>query len=73
MVLNFISLLILVVNGGITNNDLMAGHLAHLDGAMLDREAYHNPWRIASWDATFYAEAATALTREQVGRKCATT
>jgi tRNA-dihydrouridine synthase A len=39
---------------------------------MIGREAYHNPWMMADWDARFYGElpdgaaAATAKSREQV-------
>ncbi|MBA3057750.1 MAG: tRNA dihydrouridine(20/20a) synthase DusA [Gammaproteobacteria bacterium] len=58
--------LTVVVNGGITSNEQIADHLMHLDGAMLGREAYHNPWWLASWDRAFYGAAATELTREQV-------
>jgi tRNA-dihydrouridine synthase A len=58
--------LTLVINGGITTNEQIATHLQHLDGAMLGREAYHNPWWLASWDSAFYGAPATDLTREQV-------
>jgi len=62
--------LTIVVNGGITTNEQVAEHLAHLDGAMLGREAYHNPWWLASWDAAFYdadrPDPVEALTRERV-------
>ena len=58
--------LTIVVNGGITTNEQVANHLLHLDGAMLGREAYHNPWWLASWDASFYGAQAREHTREQV-------
>lgn len=58
--------LTIVANGGITTNEQVAQHLLHLDGAMLGREAYHNPWWLASWDAAFYGEPSRELTREQV-------
>jgi tRNA-dihydrouridine synthase A len=58
--------LTLVVNGGITTNEQVAEHLQHLDGAMLGREAYHNPWWLASWDSAFYGAQPTDLSREQV-------
>jgi len=58
--------LTIVVNGGITTNEQVAEHLQKLDGAMLGREAYHNPWWLASWDSAFYGAPATELTREQV-------
>jgi len=61
--------LTIVVNGGITTNEQVATHLQHLDGAMLGREAYHNPWWLASWDGAFYGAQATDLTREQVETK----
>ncbi len=56
----------IVVNGGITRNEQIAQHLAHLDGVMLGREAYHNPWWLASWEAEFYGATPSSLTREQV-------
>jgi tRNA-dihydrouridine synthase A len=59
-------LLTIVVNGGISNSDQVAEHLQHLDGVMLGREAYHNPWWLSSWDATFYAAGSSEITREQV-------
>jgi tRNA-dihydrouridine synthase A len=58
--------LTIVVNGGITINEQVAEHLLYLDGAMLGREAYHNPWWLASWDAAFYGVPTEELTREQV-------
>ncbi|ABD69669.1 TIM-barrel protein, yjbN family [Rhodoferax ferrireducens T118] len=58
--------LVIVINGGITSSAQIAGHLLHLDGVMLGREAYHNPWWLASWDATFFGADATETTREQV-------
>jgi tRNA-dihydrouridine synthase A len=58
--------LTIVVNGGITSNEQVAGHLAHVDGVMLGREAYHNPWWLASWDAAFFSEAPNELSRESV-------
>ena len=58
--------LTIAVNGGITTNEQVAEHLLHLDGAMLGREAYHNPWWLASWDSAFYGAAPVELTREQV-------
>jgi tRNA-dihydrouridine synthase A len=56
--------LTIVANGGITTNEQVADHLGHLDGAMLGREAYHNPWWLASWDAAFYGAPSVELTRE---------
>ena len=37
----------IVINGGITDRDAMDEHLRHVDGVMLGRAAYHDPWIIA--------------------------
>jgi tRNA-dihydrouridine synthase A len=59
--------LTICVNGGITTTEQVAEQLQHVDGVMLGREAYHNPWWLASWDAAFYdAEPVEPLTRELV-------
>ncbi|OGB19142.1 MAG: tRNA dihydrouridine(20/20a) synthase DusA [Burkholderiales bacterium RIFCSPLOWO2_12_67_14] len=58
----------IAVNGGITTNEQIASHLTQLDGVMIGREAYHNPWVMTEWDARFYGQASSgpALTREAV-------
>ena len=60
--------LVIAVNGGIKTNEEIAGHLSQLDGAMIGREAYHNPWLMTAWDEAFYGEPARdqALTPEAV-------
>jgi tRNA-dihydrouridine synthase A len=45
------------INGGIGSLDEARGHLAHVDGAMLGRAAYHTPGILAAADAVFYGEA----------------
>ncbi|HYX66024.1 MAG TPA: tRNA dihydrouridine(20/20a) synthase DusA [Burkholderiales bacterium] len=37
----------IVVNGGITTRDAIEEQLRHVDGVMLGRAAYHDPWVIA--------------------------
>ena len=54
------------VNGGIVNGQQVAEQLAHIDGVMIGREAYHNPWWLAGWDAGFFGAPASPLTRERV-------
>jgi tRNA-dihydrouridine synthase A len=46
--------LTIAVNGGITTAEQVRHQLQHLDGVMIGREAYHNPWWLASWDASFF-------------------
>ena len=55
-----------VINGGFKTNAQIAEQLAVLDGVMVGREAYHNPWLMATWDQDFYGDAQTACTRESV-------
>lgn len=54
------------LNGGIASNAQVHEHLRLLDGVMVGREAYHNPWWLAEWDAEFFGAAPQALTREDV-------
>lgn len=48
--------LTIVVNGGIAGTEPMRAHLQHVDGVMIGREAYHNPWAMAEWDALFWPD-----------------
>ena len=54
------------INGGFTTKGQVQGELALLDGVMVGREAYHNPWWMASWDSEFFGEPDNGLTRERV-------
>ncbi len=59
--------LTIVVNGGITTGAQVAEQLERVDGVMIGREAYHNPWWIAQWDGQFFADPAPCgRTREAV-------
>ena len=58
--------LTIAVNGGITTNLQIADHLQHVEGVMVGREAYYNPWLLSSWDAEFFGKPATSLSREAV-------
>lgn len=39
----------ILVNGGIKEGAQIAEHLRHLDGVMIGREAYDNPWALMEW------------------------
>jgi tRNA-dihydrouridine synthase A len=56
----------IIINGGVKGDDEIALHLEHVDGVMLGREAYHNPYLMAGWDARFYGDDTPARSREQV-------
>ena len=59
----------LAINGGIATQQQITEQLQHLDGVMVGREAYHNPWFLASWDVAFFGASASSLTREDVERQ----
>jgi tRNA-dihydrouridine synthase A len=59
--------LTIAVNGGITSDEAIAEQLAHVDGVMVGRHAYHEPWAMAAWDTRFLGASAPAATgREAV-------
>ncbi|NBB92217.1 MAG: tRNA dihydrouridine(20/20a) synthase DusA [Gammaproteobacteria bacterium] len=43
--------LTVIVNGGVTAVDAALGHLEHVDGVMIGRAAYQNPWILAELSA----------------------
>ncbi|MEZ0122192.1 MAG: tRNA dihydrouridine(20/20a) synthase DusA [Candidatus Reddybacter sp.] len=52
-----------IINGGIDSLEQIESHLAHVDGVMLGREAYHNPFWLAGVDSTFYGKTQVMSTR----------
>ncbi|WP_159836053.1 tRNA dihydrouridine(20/20a) synthase DusA [Burkholderia sp. 8Y] len=54
------------INGGITTLDEVDEHLKHVDGVMLGREAYHNPYVLAGVDTRFYGATTPVPTREEI-------
>jgi tRNA-dihydrouridine synthase A len=48
--------LAIVINGGIRDVDAAGTHWAHVDGVMLGREAYHNPYVMAALDRAAWPE-----------------
>jgi len=58
----------ILINGGIKTVEEIDEHLKHVDGVMLGREAYHNPYLMASFDQRYYGSSAPQKTREEVLR-----
>jgi tRNA-dihydrouridine synthase A len=56
----------IIINGGITSLDDTALHLGHVDGVMLGREAYHNPWILAQAETRLFPAPLAPPTREHV-------
>ena len=46
----------ILINGGIKTVAEIDLHLQHVDGVMLGREAYHNPFLMAGFDARYYGQ-----------------
>jgi tRNA-dihydrouridine synthase A len=56
----------IIINGGITTLEQCQQHLQHVDGVMVGREAYHNPWLLAQVDSLIYGTDAPFLDRKAV-------
>jgi len=54
------------LNGGIRTLDVARELLKRLDGVMIGREAYQNPWLLAEADRVIYAEPAPQPSRQEV-------
>jgi len=63
--------LTIVLNGGVKTSDEIAHQLQFVDGVMIGREAYHNPWVMADWDRRFFGEAAAERDRIDIERAMA--
>ncbi|MEJ2419708.1 MAG: tRNA dihydrouridine(20/20a) synthase DusA [Exilibacterium sp.] len=61
----------IILNGGITTLEQCHRHLRHVDGVMVGREAYSNPYLLSQVDVQFYSDPRPAPSREQVLRSFA--
>lgn len=58
--------LTIVINGGITSIATTQEMLQQVDGVMMGREAYHNPFVLAEVDRTVYGDSTAPLSRDDV-------
>ncbi|MEK0429111.1 MAG: tRNA-dihydrouridine synthase [Pseudomonadota bacterium] len=56
----------IIINGGIKTLHEIDMHLQHIDGVMIGREAYHNPYLMAAFDGRYYDDAAAPLSRAEI-------
>lgn len=56
----------MIINGGIKTFDDMSEHVAHVDGVMVGREAYQNPFMLSDVDAQLHHETPSTMTRHDV-------
>ncbi len=58
--------LTIVINGGVESLDASLRHLEHVDGVMLGRAAYHDPFILADVDRKVFGEARPSRQRADV-------
>ncbi len=56
----------IIINGGITGLAEAKQHLAHVDGVMLGRAAYQEPWRLLAVDPELFGEVVPYATMKDV-------
>jgi tRNA-dihydrouridine synthase A len=54
------------INGGIRSLEAALEHLQQVDGVMIGREAYHNPWLFSQADSLVFRDPRPAPSRHQV-------
>lgn len=54
------------LNGGVKTLDETVEHLKHVDGVMMGREAYHNPYLLSDIDRLLFKDDRLVLTRHQI-------
>ena len=56
----------IVINGGVTTIEQCQEHLKYVDGVMMGREAYSNPYIMSSVDDLLYGDERKPLSRDEV-------
>ena len=58
--------LTIVINGGVTTHEAIAAQLERVDGVMLGRVGYHNPYLLAEAEEYVFGEPAPQRTRAEI-------
>jgi tRNA-dihydrouridine synthase A len=58
--------LTIVINGGLQTSSDIQDQLMQVDGVMIGRQAYHEPWSMSTWDADFFGEPPNPRDRQAV-------
>ncbi len=58
--------LTIVVNGGLANDGAITAQLAQVDGVMVGRHAYHEPFAMATWDRDFFGASTPSAERDDI-------
>ncbi len=59
----------IILNGGVETLRQVSIHRTHVDGVMMGREAYHNPYVLAHVDQHFFGHRLDPLTRHEVAEQ----
>lgn len=59
----------IIINGGLTSLEAAAVHLEKVDGVMLGRAAYQDPWILAEVDSRLFGQADPVRSREEAVEK----
>ncbi|HUD85057.1 MAG TPA: tRNA-dihydrouridine synthase, partial [Xanthobacteraceae bacterium] len=57
--------LTVILNGGVADVEQALAHLDHVDGVMMGRAAYQEPWRLIAVDPLIFGEAAPFATPKE--------
>ena len=57
----------IILNGGIASLEQARAELAHVDGVMMGRAAYQEPWRLLAVDPLLFAEPAPFASAKEAG------
>jgi tRNA-dihydrouridine synthase A len=60
----------IIINGGIVGTDEARRHLQHVDGVMLGRAAYKEPWRLLAVDAEIFGDNGARTMNDRLGEMC---
>lgn len=63
--------LTIVLNGGVENLDQAESHLGQVDGVMMGRAAYKDPWLLAGVDRQLFGQMSPLPSRPEVARRLA--
>ena len=58
--------LMISINGGINTYEQAKEHLSHIDGVMIGREIYQNPYMLTQADQTIWGDDVTPKSREEI-------
>ncbi|SFZ77283.1 tRNA-U16,U17-dihydrouridine synthase [Chitinimonas taiwanensis DSM 18899] len=58
----------IILNGGLADWDSVDAQLQHVDGVMIGRMAYHDPYQFAAVDARYYGDTRAVPSRAEVAR-----